>query len=157
MPNDKATPKELKVTDKRIFTPEGEIREEFRQDIRPSDPDPSAPAQPATSEQVPAPATASAAEPRSEPAAAPSKPASPYFTALVDQLFMQAAMYLGVAPKGYQAPPMKPNPAAAREIIEMLVVLQEKTEGNLAPDESEFLKSAISELKLAYVQRTKNI
>src|SRR5205823_920871 len=31
-------PKELKVTDKRIFTPEGEIREEFRSDIKPADP-----------------------------------------------------------------------------------------------------------------------
>src|SRR2546430_874884 len=30
--------KELKVTDKRIFTPEGEIREEFRSDIKPADP-----------------------------------------------------------------------------------------------------------------------
>ena len=34
--NDK--PKELKVTDKRIFTPEGDIREEFRKDIRPVEP-----------------------------------------------------------------------------------------------------------------------
>ena len=29
---------QIKVTDKRIFTPEGEIREEFRQQIRPVDP-----------------------------------------------------------------------------------------------------------------------
>src|SRR4051794_19941819 len=31
-------PKELKVTDKRIFTPEGDIREEFRSDIKPAEP-----------------------------------------------------------------------------------------------------------------------
>ena len=36
---EKAPQKEqIKVTDKRIFTPEGEIREEFRQQIKPADP-----------------------------------------------------------------------------------------------------------------------
>ena len=29
---------EIKVTDKRIFTAEGEIREEFKEEIRPGDP-----------------------------------------------------------------------------------------------------------------------
>ncbi|MGZ5493773.1 MAG: hypothetical protein ACXW3E_09985, partial [Thermoanaerobaculia bacterium] len=30
---------QIKVTDKRIFTAEGEIREEFREQIKPADPD----------------------------------------------------------------------------------------------------------------------
>src|ERR1700674_5919189 len=39
LPKEKAPQKEqIKVTDKRIFTPEGEIREEFRQQIKPADP-----------------------------------------------------------------------------------------------------------------------
>src|ERR1043166_2272499 len=42
--NDK--PKELKVTDKRIFTPEGDLREEFRNEIKPAS-DPMAAAKPA--------------------------------------------------------------------------------------------------------------
>ena len=44
MPNEKQTPKELKVTDKRIFTPEGDIREEFQNEIRPAEPQPAKPA-----------------------------------------------------------------------------------------------------------------
>src|SRR6266480_2488517 len=35
---DKPQKEQIKVTDKRIFTPEGDIREEFRNDIRPADP-----------------------------------------------------------------------------------------------------------------------
>src|SRR5437762_7082634 len=39
LPNEKGPQKEqIKVTDKRIFTPEGDIREEFRKDIRPVEP-----------------------------------------------------------------------------------------------------------------------
>ena len=37
---------EIKVTDKRIFTAEGEIREEFRQEITPADPVAAKPAEP---------------------------------------------------------------------------------------------------------------
>ena len=59
---EKAQQKEqIKVTDKRIFTPEGEIREEFRQQIKPADPTVAKPAE------------------RTEPAHAekPSKPQPP--------------------------------------------------------------------------------
>ncbi len=37
MPNEKQSPKELKVTDKRIFTPDGDIREEFQNEINPAE------------------------------------------------------------------------------------------------------------------------
>lgn len=160
LPNDKAAPKELKVTDKRIFTPEGEIRDEFKQEIHPRDPQAAAPAAPPQPQAPPAdaaPAQASA-PPRperpaeQEPAAPPNTP----FTGFVYSLLVQGYMYLGMSPDRNQ-PAMKPEPAAAREMIEILVMLQEKTVGNLIPGESDFLTTAISELKLAYVQRTKKI
>jgi hypothetical protein len=42
-------------------------------------------------------------------------------------------------------------------MIDILTLLQEKTAGNLTPDENDFLETHLSELKLAYVQRTKSI
>ena len=45
MPKDKVPQREqIKVTDKRIFTPDGQIREEFRNDINPVEPSFSKPA-----------------------------------------------------------------------------------------------------------------
>jgi hypothetical protein len=43
---------EIKVTDRRIFTAEGEIREEFRQDIKPGDPFAAKPVAPAEDKPV---------------------------------------------------------------------------------------------------------
>jgi hypothetical protein len=36
-------------------------------------------------------------------------------------------------------------------------MLKEKTEGNLTPEEEDFLTTHLGELKLAFVQRTKTI
>jgi hypothetical protein len=69
---------------------------------------------------------------------------------------MQAYMSLGMLRNPY-APQAKPEPAAARQMIDILTMLKEKTAGNLTPDEDDFLESHLGELKLAYVQRTKTI
>ena len=57
--------------------------------------------------------------------------------------------------------PHSPKPvvdvAAARDMIEILTMLKEKTAGNLTPDEDDFLSTHLGELKLAFVQRTKTI
>src|SRR5213082_1065173 len=63
LPNEKGPQKEqIKVTDKRIFTPEGDIREEFRKDIRPVEP---------SFKKMEQPAVAPAPE---KPAARPAEP-----------------------------------------------------------------------------------
>jgi hypothetical protein len=41
--------------------------------------------------------------------------------------------------------------AGARQLIDTLAVLDEKTRGNLTPDEQELLTSALSELRLRFV------
>lgn len=167
MPNEKQPQKELKVTDKRIFTPEGEVRDEFRDQIRPSE-TPAAAASPAVQE---APAPAPAAEPKSAPQPEPRQesnaeppqrqpgeriePPDTPFTQFIEQLFAQAAMSLGLMRDPYGQ--VRPNPAAARQLIDIISMLQEKTKGNLSAEEAEFLTSTLGELKLAYVQRTKNI
>ncbi len=57
LPKDKPPQKEqIKVTDKRIFTSDGEVREEFRQEIKPADPTTKpAEAPPAQPEKTPPP------------------------------------------------------------------------------------------------------
>lgn len=155
MPNEKQAPKELKVTDKRIFTPEGDIREEFKQEIKPAEPAADAPAPPP---QPPAP-------PREEKAAPPNasrsiadkamNPGSP-FTNFVEPLIAQAYMSLGMLRNPYQ-PQAKIDVGAARQMIEILTLLKDKTKGNLTPDEEDFLETHLGELKLAFVQRTKSI
>ena len=160
MANDK---KELKVTDKRIFTAEGEIKEEFRNDIHPSDPAVATapPPQPPPTEEAKSEAKAAPkakpAEPKerssvSDRAGSPETP----FANFVEPLIAQAYMSLGMLRNPYQ-PQAKIDPGAARQMIDILNLLQEKTAGNLTPEEEDFLTTHLGELKLAYVQRTKSI
>jgi hypothetical protein len=161
---------EIKVTDKRIFTAEGDIREEFRDEIRPADaPLQAKPEKPAERPAEP-PAEKPAAERRQQEKGPPAEtgerrnrtmadkamnPGSP-FTNFIEPLIAQAYMFLGMLRDPYQ-PQTKADPKAARQMIDILTLLQEKTSGNLTPDEDDFLETHLSELKLAYVQRTKNI
>jgi Domain of unknown function (DUF1844) len=161
--NDK--PKELKVTDKRIFTPEGDLREEFRNDIKPaSDPMAAATPSPAPAPEKPA---EKPAERRTEKKGPPNeerrrtiadKAQNPgtAFTEFVEPLIAQAYMSLGMLRNPYQPKPQIDS-AAARQMIEILTMLKEKTEGNLTADEDDFLSTHLGELKLAFVQRTKSI
>jgi hypothetical protein len=164
MANDK---KELKVTDKRIFTAEGEIKEEFRNDIKPSDPAVAiapAPEPEPKQETKPEAKPEPKAPPKTKPAEAKEKrsiadragsPETP-FANFIEPLIAQAYMSLGMLRNPYQ-PQAKIDPGAARQMIDILILLQEKTAGNLTPEEEDFLTTHLGELKLAYVQRTKSI
>ena len=151
MVDTKQTPKELKVTDKRIFTADGEIREEFRNEIQP------AAADGRPREQAPPPP---AGQPRQEErhrtmAEKATNPGTP-FGNFVQSLVMQSYMFLGMLRDPRQAQPIF-DAEAARETIDILALLKEKTAGNLTEEEGEFLETHLSELKLAFVQRTKKI
>ena len=65
-------------------------------------------------------------------------------------------MSLGMLRNPYQQKPQI-DTAAARQMIEILTMLKEKTEGNLTADEDDFLATHLGDLKLAFVQRTKSI
>jgi len=176
LPKEKSPQKEqIKVTDKRIFTPEGEIREEFRKDIRPVEPSfkkmeapPAAPT-PATEKPAAKPSLQPPEERRTRMEGPPpggdrrrtlaDKAQNPgtAFSDFVEPLIAQAYMSLGMLRNPYQ--PAKPaiDAGAARQMIEILTMLQEKTAGNLTPDEEDFLTTHLGELKLAFVQRTKSL
>ncbi len=72
------------------------------------------------------------------------------FLELMNLITMQAAVALGgvQGPGGEQIPP---NPLAARHFIDLLEVLQKKTEGNLTDDEERALDAVLYELRMQYV------
>ena len=173
MPKEKAPQKEqIKVTDKRIFTPEGDIREEFRKEIRPSEPTFARPAEEpksAAAEPQPAP------KPERRPAEPNPKQEGPppggerrrtiadkaqnpgtAFADFIEPLIAQAYMSLGMLRNPYSPKPTIAT-SAARQMIEILTMLKDKTAGNLTPEEEDFLSTHLGELKLAFVQRTKTI
>jgi hypothetical protein len=164
LPKDKQPQKEqIKVTDKRIFTAEGEVREEFRQDIKPADPNAKPAERPAPKPEKPqAPPAAkpvegnpTGQERRRTLADRAANPGTP-FSNFIEPLIAQAYMNLGMLRNPYQ-PQAKIDASAARQMIEIISLLEGKTKGNLTPEEDDFLSTHLGELKLAYVQRTKNI
>jgi hypothetical protein len=163
LPNEKQAPRELKVTDKRIFTPEGEIREEFQNEIKPADVQAPTPAEPAPTQTAPEPERRqqpeqprpAGEERRRTIADKATNPGTP-FTNFIEPLIAQGYMSLGMLRNPYQ-PQSKIDTAAARQMIEILTLLKDKTKGNLDPDEDDFLETHLGELKLAFVQRTKTI
>lgn len=152
----------FKVVDRRLFTPEGEFRKDVaEQQDRERE---TAPAGGAASAPSPMSAGTSVATnagkvvaPSSVPTATPPADApqrSPVFEGLIRSLGQNAAMLLG----GY-ADPRTGQPVldmeGAREMIDMLDVLREKTRGNLAPEEDTLLLDVLGNLKLAFMEMAK--
>lgn len=146
---EKKSSEPIKVTDKRIFTSDGEIREEFKNNVTPV-----VPADAPPKEAAPA---AAAPEPQQEKKPARDRSVNPGtpFTSFVESLVVQAYMSLGMLRNPYGQVPV--DVAAARQLIDIITMLSEKTKGNLTEDEEEYLKAHLGELKLAYVQRSKTI
>ncbi|HSC44769.1 MAG TPA: DUF1844 domain-containing protein [Candidatus Acidoferrum sp.] len=132
----------FRVIDRRPFTTEGELRQEIveeqeREAKQEAKKQPSAP---------PAAAPDAVAKPGAD---TPKR--SPAFENLIRMLGSNAAMVLG----GYADPRTgQPviDPDAARELIDMLDALHEKTKGNLAPEEDNLLLDLNGKLKLTYLE-----
>ena len=85
-------------------------------------------------------------------AAAPEEPTP--FLALLESLYASAMIQLGASAPGEISRP-EPDFAAARQTIEIMGVLQNKTRGNLTPGEARALEEMLYELRLYYVQLTR--
>jgi hypothetical protein len=150
----------FKVVDRRLFTPEGEFRKDVaEQQDREQESASSVSAAQAARNAVPAKdpigggIAAKPAAPNTQPTASAAK-RSPAFENLVRSLGQNAAMLLG----GY-ADPRTGQPMldleGAREMIDMLDALREKTMGNLAPEEDTLVLDILGNLKLAFMEMTK--
>lgn len=139
----------FRVVDRRLFNAEGELRqeavdEERRQEERQANQKATAPASPA------APANQNAAKAPAAEAVPPSRS----FQMLVDLLARNAALFLG----GYTDPSTGRailDLEGAREVIDMIEVLREKTRGNLAAEDDRFLVEVLSSLKLSFLEVSK--
>src|ERR1700723_1428731 len=74
------------------------------------------------------------------------------FDQLVQSVYMTAMMQLGAATHEGQQPQV--DILGARQSTDMLAVLAEKTKGNLSPEETRLLDSALFELRMAFLEIT---
>ena len=65
-------------------------------------------------------------------------------------LATQALVALGQIPDPLEKRPIL-NLELAKHHIDMIAMLEEKTKGNLAPDEAEMLDSVLQQLRMAFV------
>jgi len=138
----------FRVVDRRLFNAEGELRPEAvdearREEQRQANQKAAAPASP------PAPVNQNAAK-----ATVEAVPPSRSFQMLVDLLARNAALFLG----GYTDPSTGRailDLEGAREVIDMIEVLREKTRGNLAAEDDRFLVEVLSSLKLSFLEVSK--
>jgi hypothetical protein len=132
--------KPIRVVDRRMFTAEGELRPDFQPEEAPESPK----APPAAPPPVQPPAEAAA------PEAGPERATSQAFITLVSFLATNVYHALGVDPMTGKVLARR-DPAAARQMIEWLAVLEQKARGNLSFEETDLLSRALAELRLAYV------
>ncbi|XGC79937.1 DUF1844 domain-containing protein [Bdellovibrio bacteriovorus] len=72
------------------------------------------------------------------------------FSVLIMSIASSAVMAMGLAPNPQNGETTK-DKNMARFNIDLLLVLQEKTKGNLSSDEAKFLENLISDLQMKYV------
>lgn len=73
---------------------------------------------------------------------------------LIQTLGSQAIVALGIVP----GPAGEKHPkdlAMGKHFIDMLALLEEKTEGNRTPEESDILRTWLTQLRLTYVEESK--
>ena len=129
--------KGFKVTDRRRFTSDGETRDDASED-EPTRPEPA----PEPLQRQPPPREAGGRSDTID------------FLTFVASLATNALAALGMLPKE-QAQGLPVNPELGHEYIEILSMLQEKTRGNLSPEEDKGLQRIVSELRMAYVELSK--
>jgi hypothetical protein len=148
--------KQIKVTDKRMFLPDGELREEYRflNEKSTAAPPPAEPAKPVSPEPAPR-AEMDDLDGEPPPLEIPGAPPGlgPTFYDLVAMLAEPVPIYLGDVelPNGQSAE----NLEMAGLHIDLLDVLRQKTAGNLTAQESAFLEDLLYRMRVRYVQKTR--
>lgn len=77
------------------------------------------------------------------------------FATLVQSFFVTALYHLGLAADPEAGEPPAPNLPAARQDIEILELLQEKTRGNLDTEEGRMLEDVLYELRMRFVEASR--
>jgi len=147
--------KPIRIVDRRMFTPEGELRPDFQaeESAEPTPAPPLSPPQQAGSVPPARPPAGEETEPLEEEQQPESKEPTSDFASLVRSLATTAYSALGLLqdPSGSR----RRDVGIARQMIDWLAVLEQKTRGNISFEESDFLSKVLYELRLAYVEMTR--
>jgi len=132
----------FKITDRRLFNPDGSLRDDAPVEEPPVE-------QPVTSPAEQAPPSSAQAAAQADPAEEAAGEHT-LFTEFLMSIASSAFVYLG----------MMEHPAtgkrhidlnAARDSIDMLVMLREKTNGNLTPGEDRLFEDLLADLRMQFV------
>ena len=137
------------VSDRRLFTPSGERIMDTGQ------PEPAEPESPLSPEQK---APAAAASPQKPPTEADTPQDLPPvdFASFVMMLTNNVMVFLGQVPNPLTQQPQV-DLAQAQHTIDILMMLREKTRGNLTDEEERFLQELLPQLQMAYVQAKQQV
>ena len=150
--------KAFTVSDKRLFTKEGARRapDTPRETPAASPPPPSPPPR----REAPRAAEPQRQRPepqRPEPGTGAHRDLPPAdLTMLVNMLVTNAMVFLGQMPAPGSQQYMR-NLPQAQHMIDLLMVLREKTRGNLTPDEDQMLQDLLPQLQMAYVSASRQV
>ena len=170
------------VTDRRLFNSDGEARTEVEKEPvseSTSKPQPAPAAAPAPAEPAPEAVSASSLDPEMPPTPTAREQQEQHdayrksskdldtrvelsghsakeleitFERFMASLYMSAMMHMGLMHEQGGAP--RVDLIGARQTIDTLGLLQEKTKGNLTSAEQTFLQNCLYELRMAYVEVT---
>lgn len=73
------------------------------------------------------------------------------FSGFLISLGSSAFVHLGLVPDPETQERRKPNLAIARQTIDMIELLEEKTRGNLTEDETTLLRNLLTDLRMRFV------
>lgn len=182
---------EFKISDKRLFTSDGELRSDAPEEqaappvasaatatavAEPSNsrpvstiPETAPPASPTRESDIPEPPTASEQQAqhdaykqssrdldtRVELSGHSAKELQMSFERFMASLYMTAMMQLGLMHEQGGQPGV--DLIGARQTIDTLGMIAEKTKGNLTPKEQGFLQNCLYELRMAYVEVTNTL
>lgn len=147
--------RELKVTDKRMFTADGELREEYRfleeEAATPAPPEPDPGAEDALAAAEPPPGPDIGRSPPLEIPGTGPELGAPTFLDLLGFLAEPIPIYLGDAalPTGETNEDLE----MARLHIDLLDLLRQKTAGNLTAQEATVLENLLYQFRMRFVQK----
>jgi hypothetical protein len=158
------------VTDRRLFTADGELRKDVPEETE-APAKPAAASTPSPAEGTPEPPLPTAAEQKEqadayrqssaemdrqvEQSGQSAKDLEITFERFLASLYMTGMLQLGLMRE--QGAPPQLDLIGARQTIDSLSLLSEKTKGNLTSKEQNFLQNALYELRMAYVEVTNAI
>lgn len=162
------------VTDRRLFTADGEVRKDISEEqvstsapaVAATSPKPSRPEVPADQSAIPPAPTAveqqeqadaytkssKELDARVESSGRSAKDLEMTFERFMASLYMTAMLQLGLMQEEGGQPRL--DIIGARQTIDTLSLLSEKTKGNLTSAEASFLQNCLYELRMAYVEVT---